>query len=68
MDHWHSKNSSLVRSLCRSRQSDWFDMVRYMMVSSANNLMFLLMESGMSLIYMGKRMDPVCMYVIVFRR
>ena len=58
MSHSLSHDSSLVRSLCRSRQSDWLDMVRYIMVSSANNLMLLLMESGKSLIYMRKRHGP----------
>ena len=48
ISHSLSHDSSFVRSLCRSWQSDWFEMVRYIMVSSANSLMLFFIVSGMS--------------------
>ena len=51
-------DSSFVRSLCRSWQCDWFEMVRYIIVSSANSLMLLLIVSGMAFIYMRKKIWP----------
>ena len=58
ISHSLSKDSRVVRSDCRAWQSEWFVMVRYMMVSSANSLMLLLIESGMSFMYMRKRQGP----------
>ena len=58
ISHSLSHDSSFVRSFCRSWQSDWFEMVRYIIVSSANSLMLLFIVSGMSLIYMRKRHGP----------
>ena len=58
ISHSLSHDSSFVRSLCRSWQSDWFEMVRYIIVSSANSPMLLFIVSGMSFIYMRKRHGP----------
>ena len=45
-----SHNSSFDKSLCKAWQSDWFEMVRYIIVSSANSLILLCIFSGMSFI------------------
>ena len=58
ISHSLSQDSRVVRSGCRAWQSEWFVMVRYMMVSSANSLMLLLIESCMSFMYMRKRQGP----------
>ena len=56
--HSLSHDSSFDRSLCKSWQCDWFEMVRYIIVSSANSLMLLFLVSGFSFIYMRKRHGP----------
>ena len=53
-----SHNSSFDKSLCNAWQSDWFKMVRYIIVSSANSLILLCIFSGMPFIYMRKRHGP----------
>ena len=58
ISHSLSQDSRGVRSDCRAWQSKWFVMVRYMMVSSANSLMLLLIESGMSFMYIRKGQGP----------
>ena len=42
----------------RALQSDWFVMVRYIIVSSAKSLMLLPIMSGMSLMYKRNRHGP----------
>ena len=57
--HSLSQNSSFARSLCTVWQSDWFEMVRYI-IFSASSLMLFCILSGMSLIYMRKKkINPV---------
>ena len=53
-----SQAPDLVRSVWRELQSSWFEIVRYIMVSSAKSLMLLLIVSGISLIYIRKRQGP----------
>ena len=57
-DFTFSQASNLVRSVWRELQSSWFEIVRYIMVSSAKSLMILLIVSGISLMYIRKMQGP----------
>ena len=54
MSYSFSQASNLVRSVWRELQSSWFEIVRYIMLSSAKSLMLFLIVSGISLIYIKK--------------
>ena len=57
--HSLSHNSGFDKSLCKAWQSGWFEMVSYIIVSSANSLILFCIFSGMPFVYMRKDMDPV---------